>query len=353
MSSIAVDAMGGDFAPGAIVEGIDLALGSVKGIRKLLLVGVNAAIHAELRRVGRADDPRIEVVHASEVVQMGEPAVVALRGKRHSSITVAVDLVREGRADAVVSAGHTGAAVAATVVRLRTLPGIERPGIATVFPSPSGPFVLLDAGANVDAKPEHLVNYALMGDVYARHILRFENPRVGLLSVGTEDAKGNDLTKQVFKQLSVLSDIDFVGNVEGNDLFAGSVDVVVCDGFVGNVVLKCSEGLARAFGHFLKALLQKSPVRKAGALLSKNAFKEFKALCDADQYGGAPLLGVNGICIIGHGSSSPVAICNALRVAAESVEHRLNERIVQRLDMLNNAHRTPAPEAATPQAPEG
>ena len=353
MSSIAVDAMGGDFAPGAVVEGVDLALAGVKGIRKLLLVGDEAAVRAELYRVGRADDPRIEVVHASEVVQMDESAVVALRGKRDASITVSVDLVRDGRADAVVSAGHTGAAVAATVVRLRMLPGIERPGIATVFPSPSGPFVLLDAGANVDAKPEHLVNYALMGDVYARHILRFEDPRVGLLSVGTEDAKGNDLTKQVFKQLSAIPDIAFVGNVEGSDLFAGTVDVVVCDGFVGNVVLKCSEGLAKAFGNFLKVLLHKNPVRKAGALLSKNAFKEFKALCDAEQYGGAPLLGVNGICIIGHGSSSPVAICNALRVAAESMDHRLNQRIVQRLDMLNNAHKVPASAGHAQTASEG
>ncbi|NOY80794.1 MAG: phosphate acyltransferase PlsX [Kiritimatiellaeota bacterium] len=334
MSSIAVDAMGGDFAPGAVVEGVDLALRSVSGIRKLLLVGDERVVQRELGRIRRNGDPRIEVVHAPEVVQMDEPAITALRGKRQASITVAVNLVREGRADAVVSAGHTGAAVAATVVRLRTLPGVERPGIATVFPSPSGPFVLLDAGANVDAKPEHLVDYAIMGDVYARHILRFEAPRVGLLSVGTEDAKGNDLTKQAFKQLAALPGITFAGNVEGSDLFAGSVDVVVCDGFVGNVVLKCSEGLAKAFGKFLKVLLQKNPVRKAGALLSKNAFREFKILCDAEQYGGAPLLGVNGVCIIGHGSSSPMAICNALRVAAESVDHRLNDRIVRRLGEL-------------------
>ena len=326
--------MGGDHAPRAVVEGVDRALTSLRGIGRLLLVGDEAQIRAELGRVGRAGDDRLEVVHAPEVVRMEDPPSAALRAKKHSSITVAVEQVRRGEAQAVVSAGNTGAAVAATVVRLRTLPGIERPGIATVFPSPSGPFVLLDAGANVDSKPHHLCQFAVMGDVYARRILGFEDPRIGVLSVGTEQVKGNELTKQALKLLHDVDGLNFVGNVEGNDLFARAVDVVVCDGFVGNVVLKCSEGLARGLATILKDLLRKNPLRIAGAMLSRGAFRELKELSDSAQYGGAPLLGVDGVCIIGHGSSSPFAIQNVIRVATEFVEHQVNEHIVERLEAL-------------------
>jgi glycerol-3-phosphate acyltransferase PlsX len=256
------------------------------------------------------------------------------RSKRKSSINVAVDLVKAGTADAVVSAGNTGAAVASTVLKLRTLPGIERPGISTIFPTPSGHFVLLDAGSTVDCKPMHLVHYAIMGDVYQRHILGTENPRIGLLNVGDESVKGNDLTKQTFKLLSNLKQLNFIGNVEGHDLFTGDVDVVVCDGFVGNVVLKTCESLAGMLGDFLKNSLKKTWVRKFGYLLSRGAYQELRNLADHAEWGGAPLLGVNGVCIIGHGSSSPKAVRNAIRVAGEFVQHQVNTHIVNRVQNL-------------------
>ncbi len=335
MSTIAIDVMGGDFAPEAVVEGVQQAIATLPDLGSLVLVGDENTIVRELKRVGLdSADPRLEIVHAPEVVRMDEPATAALRTKRDSSITTAISLVREGRADAVVSAGHTGAAVAASVVKLRTLPGVERPGIATVIPWPEGAFILLDAGANVDAKPGHLVQYAVMGEVYARRILHFEQPRIGLLSVGAEDAKGNDLTKQVFKQLETMGGVNFLGNVEGHDLFEGRVDVVVCDGFVGNVVLKTCEGLAKAFRGYLKALLQRNAWRTFGAMLCRGAFREFKELSDSAQYGGAPLLGVNGVCIIGHGASSPFALRNAIRVANECVTLGVNDEIVDRLAKL-------------------
>jgi len=341
MFSIAVDAMGGDYAPRAVVEGVGETLDRSADTCKLLLVGDPQQLEAELTRIGRLGDPRIEVVSASQVIGMDEAPASAIRAKRDSSISVAVRLAREGRAGAVVSAGNTGASVAATVLSFRMLPGIERPGIATVFPSPTGPFVLLDAGATVDCKPTQLLQYAVMGDVYARHILGYSTPRVGLLNVGGEESKGNELTKEAFGLLDALDDVNFVGNVEGNDLFEDSVDVVVCDGFVGNVVLKTSESLAKALGHILKSNLQKTPLRKAGYLLSRKAYHELKQLSDYAEYGGAPLLGVNGVCIIGHGSSSPKAIRHAIRVAGEFLLHQVNERIVKRIERLGLGKPTP------------
>jgi glycerol-3-phosphate acyltransferase PlsX len=335
MVTIAVDAMGGDYAPRAIIEGVGEALDQLPGFDKLLLVGDREPVEQELTRIGKAKDPRIEIVHAGQVVHMHESAALALRGKRDSSITVAADLVKQGRADAVVSAGHTGAAVASTVVKLRTLPGIERPGIATVFPTPKGPCVLLDAGANISAKPLHLLHYAVVGEVYAREILGISKPRVGLLSVGEEDSKGNDLTKEAFKLISEAKGLGFIGNVEGHDLFSGNVDVVVCDGFVGNVVLKSCESMAKAFSQLLKERLLATCWRKLGALFCRNAFRELREFGDASEYGGAPLLGVNGVCIIGHGSSSPVAVRNAIRVAVEAVRHQINKHIVERIEALD------------------
>ena len=337
MLTVAVDAMGGDFAPRAVVDGVEEALALSPEPCRILLVGDRERLQAELSRIGRLDDSRLQIVHAAEVVEMGEPAASGMRSKRGSSINVAVDLVKNGEADAVISAGNTGAAVASTVVKLRTLPGIERPGIATAFPSPTGRFVLLDAGATVDCKPVHLVHYAIMGDVYARRILGEANPRIGLLSVGGEAAKGNELTKVTFKLLNDIPDINFVGNVEGHDLFANRVDVVVCDGFVGNVLLKCCESLAEALGAMLKESLSRTVFRKMGAVLSQQAYRELRQLSDAAEYGGAPLLGVNGVCIIGHGASSPTAIRNAIRVATEFVRHQVNEHIVARVKDLGLA----------------
>ncbi|MBT3286371.1 MAG: phosphate acyltransferase PlsX [Victivallales bacterium] len=335
MAVIAVDGMGGDHAPRAIVEGVGQALdGSLPWITKILLVGDEGRLQQELVQVGLAGDSRIELVHADQVVDMHESPASAVRSKRRSSISVSVDLAKQGKVDAVVSAGHTGAAVAATVLKLRTLPGIERPAIATLMPSPAGQFLILDVGSNVECKPSHLLQYAIMGDVYERAIRGKSSPRIGLISVGGETGKGNDLTKETFKLLEGTPHLNFVGNIEGHDLFTGKVDVVLCDGFVGNVVLKTCEGLAKAIGGLLKQSLKKTPVRMLGALLSQGAFRELKELCDYAESGGAPLLGVDGVCIIGHGSSSPKAVRNAIRVAGEFVEHQVNKHIVERVQEL-------------------
>ena len=334
MTRIAVDAMGGDFAPRAIVEGVGEALDRLGDGIRLVVVGIQEQIESELSRIGKLGDPRLELVHAPEVVRMDDSPAAAIRTKRRSSINLAVDLVKQGEAKAVVSAGNTGAMVASTVLKLRTLPGIERPGIGTVFPSPTGHFVLLDAGSTVDCKPMHLVHYAVMGDVYQRHILGVKNPRIGLLNVGDESVKGNDLTKQTFKLLESIDQLNFIGNIEGHDLFTGRVDVVVCDGFVGNVVLKTCESLACMLSDILKRNLKKNWIRKLGALLSRNAYRELQSFGDHAEWGGAPLLGVNGVCIIGHGSSCPRAVGNAIRVAGEFVQHQVNEHIVGRIQNL-------------------
>ncbi len=326
---IALDAMGGDFAPKNTVEGAALALREFPKITKLFLVGDKARVEAELTRLAFSD-PRIEIVHASQVVEMSDGAVEAVRRKKDSSVSRAVDLVKKGDADALVSAGHTGAAVAATTIKLRTLPGVERPGIASVMPTESNVFVLIDAGANIDARPIHLLQYAIMGAVYSRHVLGYPNPSIGLMSIGGEDVKGSDFTKDVFKLLKASS-LNFRGNVEGHDLFENPVEVVLCDGFVGNVVLKTSEAIAHAIFSWLKNEIKKSPVRVAGAILAKGAFKTLKKKTNYEEYGGSPLLGVNGICIIAHGSSTPLAIKNAIRVAAESIAQQINPHIIKEI----------------------
>jgi len=334
MISIAIDIMGGDNAPSAPIEGAVQALDSLSEDIKLVLVGPEELIEEELAKHGKEDDDRIEIRHADEVIEMDDPASSPIRKKKNSSVSLAAEEVKKGNADALVSAGHTGAAVAATVYKLRTLPGIQRPGIATVFPTPESAFLLIDAGANVGCKPVHLVQYGIMGEIYMREILGVENPRIGLLNVGDEVGKGNDLTKETHDILSGLEGVNFVGNVEGSDLFNDKADVIICDGFVGNVLLKSCESLATAFGRFLKGLLKKNAPRKIGAFLSRGAFQDFKELSDYAEYGGAPLLGLNGGCIIGHGGSSAVAIRNAIRVASESVAYHLNDHIVERIEKL-------------------
>jgi phosphate acyltransferase len=324
---IALDAMGGDFGPANIVGGAAMALKEYRYIEKLFLVGDTPQIEAELKKL-ECNDRRIEIVHATQVVDMCDRAVDAVRRKKDSSVSRAVDLVKKGDATAIVSAGHTGAAVAATTIKLRTLPGVDRPGIAAVIPSETNVFVLIDAGANSDPRPEHMLQYAIMGSVYSRHVLRYKRPSVGLMSIGDEDMKGSDLTKEVFKMLK-LSDLNFRGNIEGHDLFADPVEVVVCDGFVGNVILKTCESIGDAIFKWLKHELMKSGARMAGAYLARNAFKTIKKKVNYEEYGGMPLLGVNGICIIAHGASTPKAIKNALRVAAESIEHQVNPHIVE------------------------
>lgn len=335
---IALDAMGGDFGPPHIVGGAVLALQEYPHIDKLFLVGDTTQIEAELKKHG-CNDSRIEIFHATQVVEMHDSAIDAVRRKKDSSVSRAVDLVKKGEAAAIVSAGHTGAAVAATTIKLRTLPGIDRPGIAAIIPSETNIFVLIDAGANSDAKPEHLVQYGIMGSVYSRHVLGYPNPCVGLMSIGGEDVKGSELTKEVFKMLK-QSSLNFRGNVEGHDLFDDPVEVVVCDGFVGNVILKTCESVAGAVFNWLKHELTQNKVRMAGAFLARNAFRTIKKKLNYEEYGGMPLLGVNGICIIAHGASTPLAIKNALRVAAESIEQQVNPHIVEE---IRRYHETTTP----------
>jgi glycerol-3-phosphate acyltransferase PlsX len=319
--------MGGDFAPRNIVEGAVLALAEYEHLTRLFLVGDKEIVEGELRRLD-CKDPRVEVVHASQVVDMTDEAISSVRKKKDSSISRAVDLVKKGEAEAVVSAGHTGAAVAASTIKLRLLPGIERAGIATTIPTESNLFVLIDAGANPDAKPIHLLQYGIMGSVYSSHILGYPHPRIGLMSIGTEDNKGSESTKEVFKMLR-SSGLNFTGNVEGHDLFENPVEVVLCEGFVGNVMLKSCEALAHAIFSWLRHELKKTPVRMAGAVLARGAFHAIGKKTNADEYGGSLLLGVDGICIIAHGSSSNVAIKNAIRVALESIAHQINPHIVE------------------------
>ena len=317
--------MGGDFAPSALVEGALRAARDLSQVSKIILVGQEPILKAELAKHG-ATPSKITIHHCTEVVEMGESPAVAVRRKKDSSINVAIDLVKQGEADAIFSAGSTGAQVAASTLKLRTLPGVQRPAIAAVFPSPVKPFVVIDAGANTDCTPSMLLEFAVMGLVYSREILGTTDPRIGLMSVGEEEAKGNSLTKESFGLLT-KSGLNFAGNVEGHDLFEGTADVVVCDGFVGNVILKTCESLAHAIGLWLKQEFKATPFRMAAALCLKGAFADMKRKVDPSAYGGAPLLGVNGVSIIGHGSSNATAVFNGIRVSAEAISHNINQGI--------------------------
>ncbi|HMP73841.1 MAG TPA: phosphate acyltransferase PlsX [Kiritimatiellia bacterium] len=332
---IAVDAMGGDYAPREIVAGAYQAVQKLPTIEALILVGDETAIKAELDKQGPAS-PKISIVHCTQVVGMDESPAVAVRRKKDSSISRSVDLVKSGEADAVFSAGNTGAAVAASQIKLRTLEGIQRPAIATVFPSPTKPFVLLDAGATTDCTPEILAQFAVMGSIYSREILHVAEPKVGLMSIGEEDAKGNETTKETFGRLQ-RSHLNFMGNIEGHDLFEGDVDVVVCDGFVGNVVLKTSESVGHAISTWIKQEFTRNPFRIIGTLFLRGALRALKRKINPEAYGGAPLLGVNGVVSIGHGSSSAFAVFNGIRSVCESVDHHINHLIVDEIKKLGAA----------------
>ena len=322
---IAVDAMGGDYAPKQIVLGAVEAALKLPAVSRMVLVGEEQAIRRELAGCPKVP-PTVEIRHASEAVGMDEPPAQAIRRKKDSSISRGIDLVKSGDADAFVSAGNTGAVVVAATLKLRTLEGVERPAIATVLPTQDRPFVLIDAGANTDCTPTLLAQFGMMGSIYSRVILGRPDPVVGLLSIGGEDIKGNELTKEAFGLLQ-KSALNFRGNVEGHDLFVGKTDVVVCDGFIGNIVLKTSESAAHAIGHWMKQEFRRNPVRLLGALMLRGALKAMKRKMDPEMYGGAPLLGVNGICIITHGASSWRAIYHAIRVGCEAAEQRLNDSI--------------------------
>jgi glycerol-3-phosphate acyltransferase PlsX len=322
---IAVDAMGADKAPDPEISG------SIQAARELgvsiHLIGPRERLAPLLRDALRGEQLPISIVHASERIAMDEKAAQAVRNKKDSSMRVGLKLVREGKVSGFLTAGNTGAAMATAKMVLGTLPGVDRPALAAVMPTSAGtPCVLLDVGANVDCRPQNLVQFAVMGELYARSVLKVPNPRVGLLSIGEEDSKGNELTGEAFPLLKALP-LNFIGNVEGRDIYNGQVDVIVCDGFVGNVALKTSEGLSRMVRDMLKDSLRKTVTAQVGALLSRKAFSTFKRRLDPSEYGGAPLLGVRGVCIVGHGSSNDVAIRNAIRVAAEFAQTGVNGSI--------------------------
>jgi phosphate acyltransferase len=330
---IAVDVMGGDHGCGVVIAGVKLALESNKKISALYLVGDQAAIHAALPARGFRDH-RVKVIHTTQVVEMDDKPATALRKKKDSSIARAADLVAEGQADALISLGNTGGIFAAATFKVGRIPGVDRGCIATVIPRQGNEFVLLDAGANVECKPLHLAQFAVMGSIYSREVLGRKNPRVGILSIGTEDSKGNELTLEAFKLCKRL-DLNFIGNVEGHDLFKDHVDVVVCDGFVGNIVLKTSESLAVAMFSMLKRELMSNPKRQIGAYLAKDAFQAIRKRMDPEVYGGAPMLGFNGIVFKAHGSARERAVASAIRVTAETLQHHVNEAIARDIARAN------------------
>lgn len=326
---IAVDVMGGDFAPQAPIEGSLMA--SKDWGLEVILVGKEELIRPYLK----GSSSRISIQPASEVIGMDEPAASSMRRKRDSSIVVGIELLKKAEADAFVSAGNTGAVVCASTLNLGLLPEIERPGIALIMPNLKGTSLLIDAGANIDPKPVHLLQYAIMAEAYSRHILNKDNPKVGLLNIGEEKSKGTEFVKETHQLLSA-SQLNFIGNIEGKDIFSGDCDCIISDGFVGNVTLKVCESFAEAVGELLYRQLNTGFLGRLGFCILKKGLLQFKKSIDYSEYGGAILLGVNGICIIGHGRSSSNALKNAIRVAKEEVENRVNERIIEAIKSVGN-----------------
>ncbi len=333
VTRIALDAMGGDHAPREIVLGALLA--TAESSVEILLVGKEEVVRQELVAAGAPSPPRIEIVDAREVVEMDDTAVAPLRRKRNSSVRVCANLVSEGRADAFVSAGNTGATWTSARVVMGMIEGVSRPALAAIVPSVKGHTLLLDVGANVDAKPNHLREFAVMGHFYAQMVFGLAEPRVGLLSIGEEEGKGNELTKEVYRVLKETG-LNFMGNAEGRDVYNGNADVVVCDGFIGNVVLKASEALGEFVSRTLREEMTRSLPRKLGALLAKSAFDDLKKRMDYSEYGGAPLLGVKGGCIVCHGRSNAKAIKNAVRVACDFAENRIDAKIQAKVSDLHS-----------------
>ena len=326
---IAVDAMGGDHAPREVVRGA-IQAGRENGF-SLILVGQEPRIREELAAADYSGTD-IEIVHASEVVEMCDVPGVALKKKKDSSIRVGLTLVAEGKADTFVSAGNSGAVMVGGLLILKKVPGVDRPAITATIPSPHGPIVLIDVGANVDCKPAHLLQFAFMGEVYARKFLEIPNPRIAVVSIGEEDSKGTDVTRETC-ELIRKTGLRFVGNAEGRDFFTGKADVFVCDGFVGNVAVKTMEGMAQAFGPFLKTEIDKSLLAKAGVVLARGAIRNVRKRLDYAEYGGAPLLGVRGGVMICHGASDQRAIKNAIRAAGAMARFGLDEEIARSISM--------------------
>lgn len=337
---LALDAMGGDNAPQINIDGAKLVLEQLDNLQKLYLVGDEDTLRKKCDAVGIGLCNRLEIVHAPEVVSMEESGLVAVRQKKHSSMSMAVDLVKSGECDAVVSAGNTGAAVAASTIKLRLLEGIERAGIVSPMPSVHGYVLVSDTGANPDAKPSHLVGYAVMSAMMARYIYKRPMPNVAVMSNGTEDCKGSDFSKETHHLLHELNakgllPFNFTGNCEGHDLFETELDVALTDGFTGNILLKSVEATAKAFSHWLKAGIKKSPLAMMGALAMRPVFRSIAARMSADSVGGCPLMGVNGVSIIAHGSANQIAILNACRMAAGMHCHSVNDRIVEAMLRIN------------------
>lgn len=326
---IAVDAMGGDNAPAEIVKGAVKAV-TEDATLKVILVGDEKAIQKELEICSKVKQPNISIMHTEEFIAMDDHPSEIIRGKRKSSMHLGLKLVKDKKADGFFTAGNSGAAMAVAMIILGLLEGVTRPAIGTILPCSTkrGHFFMLDVGANVDCRPEHIVTFAIMGSAYAKKVLHINNPTVGLLSNGEEEGKGDMLTKTVYPILKETNVINFIGNVEGKALFKGEADVVVCDGFAGNIALKVSQSVAKYMVSVLKEELLSSTVSKIGALLSKKAFQKVKDKTDGAQYGGAPLLGVKGVCVIGHGSSNDIAVANGIKVAIRAAESKMNDAIV-------------------------
>src|SRR5436305_5435011 len=329
---IALDAMGGDHAPSEVVKGALLA--AAEFAVEIILVGQEDVVRRELGAAGSTTPRNIDVVDAREIVTMEDTALAPLRRKRNSSVRVCANLVAEGRADAFVSAGNTGATWTSARAVMGMIEGVSRPALATVLPSIKGHTLLLDVGANVDTKPAHLREFAVMGHFYAQMIFGIADPRVGLLSIGEEEGKGNELTKETFRVLKETG-LNFMGNAEGRDIYNGNADVVVCDGFIGNIVLKASESLGEFVSKTLRAEVTRTTIRKIGALLTKGAFDDLKKRMDYSEYGGAPLLGVKGGCTVCHGRSNAKAIKNAIRVARDFATNRIDVKIQERVADLH------------------
>lgn len=345
MMRIAVDAMGGDHAPREIVRGAVDAARGLDNVDEIVLVGDEAAIRAEMATYGvQGDLPKIRIVHTTEVIKMGEHPVQAVRGKPDSSINRGIAMVKAKEVDAFVSAGSTGAMVAASLLGLKRIWGVKRPAIATVLPTLGRPLLMLDAGATTDCTEVELQQFAKMGSLYSKAVLKQSNPVVGLMSIGGEDLKGNDITKRTLECLKADATLNFRGNVEGHDLFQGETDVVVCDGFVGNVILKTTESVSRTIVKWIKHEFKQTWLRIFGCLFLVGAFRALKKKLDPDMYGGAPLLGVNGTIIIAHGAASKKAIFHSIRVSSEAVEARINESISKELEKLE-AEKTTVPKA--------
>jgi glycerol-3-phosphate acyltransferase PlsX len=338
---IALDVMGGDQGCAVAIDGVRLALKASSDIAEIFVVGRQDEVERAITRA-RLNDSRVRIVHASEVLTMEDNPLSAIRKKKDSSMARGIELIKTGQADALISAGNTGALIAASTLALRRLEGVERPAIAAVMPSGRGEFILIDAGANPDCKPSHLVQFAIMGNIYSREILGHKRPRVGILSNGTEPMKGTDCTREAYQMCQRL-DLHFIGYVEGHDLFSDHVDVVVTDGFLGNVVLKTSESLGKTMLRMLRRELAANPVRKLGATLAARGFQNLKRKIDPDVYGGAPILGLHGTVIKAHGSAREQAFMNAIRVSTQAVRHHINDLIRQDIARSNIAEETPVP----------